>query len=277
MGISKTRIDTNSSAHRLDFMNTPRSIQSEALKSNATTHGFFTRIGGASKSIYQGLDVGLGSDDEREIVLENRRRVAKSMGVNDDQLMMVYQVHSAEVALADNPWTMENRPKRDAMVSSTPGLAIGVMTADCGPVLFSDKENGVVGAAHAGWKGATGGILENTVSAMETIGAEREKIVAVLGPTISQNHYEVGPEFVDNLLILNPQNDAYLKPSEKDHHAMFNLPAYIVDRLTAKGVKASWSGDCTYADEEQFYSYRRKTHRGEKDYGRQISVIKVNR
>lgn len=257
-------------------MNTPKPIQSEQLKSHKIKHGFFTRTGGASTGIYQGLNVGLGSDDDRKTVLENRRRVAQTMGVPDDKLMMVYQVHSSDVILADKPWKMEDRPKLDAMVCSKPDIAIGVMTADCGPVLFSDAKNGVVGAAHAGWKGATSGILENTISAMETIGAERENIVAVLGPTISQKHYEVGPEFVDNLLSLNAKNDSYLKPSENDHHAMFNLPHYIVDRLTADGVKASWTGDCTYADEEQFFSYRRKTHRGEADYGRQISVIKVN-
>ena len=257
-------------------MNTPKPLQSPTLTNSAITHGFFTRIGGASKGIYQGLNVGLGSDDDREVVLENRHRVAQSMGVTDEKLMMVYQVHSSDVALADKPWKMEDRPKLDAMISATPDLAIGVMTADCGPVLFSDAENGVVGAAHAGWKGATGGILENTISAMETIGAERKNIVAVLGPTISQKHYEVGSEFVENLISLNANNDRYLKPSENQHHAMFDLPSYIIDRLIADGVTASWTGDCTYADEEQFFSYRRKTHRNEADYGRQISVIKVN-
>lgn len=257
-------------------MNTPKPIQTSHLQNDSITHGFFTRIGGASTGIYQGLNVGLGSDDNREIVLENQHRVAQTMGVADDNLRMVYQIHSSDVACADKPWNMEDRPKLDAMVSSTPGLAIGVMTADCGPVLFSDAENGVVGAAHAGWKGATGGILENTVSAMETIGAERENIVAVLGPTISQKHYEVGPEFVDNLISLNSDNDRYFKPSDNEHHAMFDLPKYIIDRLTADGIKASWTGDCTYADEEKFFSYRRKTHRNEADYGRQISVIKVN-
>jgi len=257
-------------------MNTPKPIQSDHLQSETITHGFFTRIGGASTGIYQGLNVGLGSGDDRETVLENRQRVAQTMGVTDDKFMMVYQVHSSDVALADKPWKMEDRPKLDAMVSSTPDIAIGVMTADCGPVLFSDAKNGVVGAAHAGWKGATGGILENTISAMEKIGAERENIVAVLGPTISQKHYEVGPEFVENLLSLNSSNDTYFIPSKNEHHAMFNLPQYIVDRLIADGVETSWTGDCTYADEEQFFSYRRKTHRDEADYGRQISVIKVN-
>jgi len=162
-------------------MNTPKPIRSPNLLNDTIKHGFFTRIGGASKGIYQGLNVGLGSDDDRETVIENRSRVAQSMDVAQDKLMMVYQIHSSDVVCADNQWAMEDRPKLDAMVSSTPDLAIGVMTADCGPVLFSDAENGVVGAAHAGWKGATGGILENTISAMETIGAERENIVAVLG------------------------------------------------------------------------------------------------
>lgn len=257
-------------------MNTPRPITSNNLDSKNTSHGFFTRIGGASNGIYQGLNVGLGSDDEREIVLENRSRVAKSMDVSVDKLIMVYQVHSCDVVEVQKPWEINQRPKLDAMVCNTPGIAIGVMTADCGPVLFQDAENGVIGAAHAGWKGATGGILENTISAMETIGAERENIVAVLGPTISQNHYEVGAEFVDNVLSLDSKNDAYFIPSENQNHAMFDLPAYIVDRLKADGVKALWSGDCTYADEKQFFSYRRKTHRDEADYGRQVSVIKIN-
>lgn len=257
-------------------MNTPKPIQSEVLKNAATTHGFFTRIGGASTGIYEGLNVGLGSDDERETVLENRRRIAESMGVTDDRLMMVYQVHSADVAIADTPWTMDNRPKQDAMVCSTPDIAIGIMTADCGPVLFQDAENGVIGAAHAGWKGATGGILENTISAMETIGAERENIVALLGPTISQKHYEVGPEFIENILGMNAKNETYFAPSTNANHAMFNLPQYILDRLHGQEVKASWTGDCTYSDEKQFFSYRRKTHRSEADYGRQISVIKIN-
>lgn len=257
-------------------MNTPKPIQSDTLKDKAITHGFFTRIGGASTGIYEGLNVGLGSDDERETVLENRRRVARTMDVTDDKLMMVYQVHSSDVANANTPWDMQDRPKLDAMVCSTPGTAIGVMTADCGPVLFCDSENHVVGAAHAGWKGATGGILENTISAMEKLGAKRENIAAVLGPTISQKHYEVGPEFVDNLIALNASNDAYFIPSENEHHAMFDLPAYIIERLKADGINASWTGDCTYADEEQFFSYRRKTHRNEADYGRQVSVIKIN-
>jgi len=257
-------------------MSMPKPIQSQELEDNRITHGFFTRTGGTSRGIYQGLNVGLGSDDEREAVLENRRRVAQTMNVSDENLLMVYQVHSADVALADKPWPMEERPRLDAMVSATPGLAIGIMTADCGPVLFHDDENRVIGAAHAGWKGATGGILENTIAAMEKIGADREKITAVLGPTISQKHYEVGPEFVENLLSLNPANDQYLRPSENAGHAMFDLPAYIVKRLQSHGVKASWTGHCTYSDEANFFSYRRKTHRCEADYGRQVSVIKIN-
>lgn len=257
-------------------MSIPSPIQSAILEHPSVTHGFFTRKGGASQGIYEGLNVGLGSDDDREIVLENRARVAQTMGVPQDKLMMVYQIHSADVVLADKPWHMDERPKCDAMVCSTPGVAIGVMTADCGPVLFCDAENRIVGAAHAGWKGATGGVLENTISAMETLGAERDKISAVLGPTISQKHYEVGPEFVETLIALDKDNSAYFTDSQNADHAMFDLPTYIINRLKTDGVKASWSGDCTYDDEEQFFSYRRKTHRGEADYGRQISVIKIN-
>jgi len=257
-------------------MSLPNPIQSQDLKSNEITHGFFTRAGGASKGIYEGLNVGLGSDDEREAVLENRRRVAQTVNVSQENLLTVYQVHSADVALAEKPWAMEERPKLDAMVSATPGLAIAIMTADCGPVLFHDDENRIIGAAHAGWKGATGGILENTVTAMEKMGAVREKITAVLGPTISQEHYEVGPEFVENLMSLNTENDRYLVQSENAGHAMFDLPGYIVKRLQSDGINATWTGHCTYSDEARFFSYRRKTHRREADYGRQVSVIKIN-
>lgn len=256
-------------------MQSPKPILSQALENEKIAHGFFSRTGGASTGIYEGLNVGLGSDDDRNTVMENRRRVAETMGVSQENLLMVYQVHSADVALADKPWSMKERPKLDAMVSATPGLAIGVMTADCGPVLFQDKTNHIVGAAHAGWKGATSGILENTISAMETIGAERENIIAVLGPTISQRHYEVGPEFVENLRAIDKANDQYFVDSENKNHAMFDLPGYILDRLKSEGVAASWTGHCTYDDEAQFFSYRRKTHRNEADYGRQISVIKI--
>jgi len=256
-------------------MNEPEPIQSEFLIQENIRHGFHTRLGGVSKGIYQGLNVGLGSDDNREDVLENRRRVANYQGVTADHLMTVYQVHSPDIITINNPFEDARRPKADGMVSATPGMALGVMSADCGPVLFADAKNQVVGACHSGWKGAIGGVLENTISAMQRLGAEPKNINAVLGPTISVEHYEVGPEFVDRLMALENSNENFLAPSTNSDHAMFDLPGYIVTRLENAGVNATWTGHCTYADEKRFFSYRRKTHRNEPDYGRQISVISL--
>ena len=253
----------------------PTPILDEKLSALEINHGFFTRHGGVSKGIYSGLNVGLGSEDDRSAVLENRSRVASYFHKTEACLISPYQVHSADVVEVREPWEEGYRPKVDALVTRNPNIAIGILTADCGPVLFADKENGVVGAAHAGWKGATGGVLDNTVSAMETIGAEREHIIAILGPTISQENYEVGPEFVDRLLDIHPDNKDYLTKSTKRDHAMFDLPAYIVARLTIAGVKAFWTEHCTYSDEESFFSYRRTTHKNEADYGRQISAISL--
>lgn len=237
-------------------------------------HGFFTRKGGASTGLYKGLNVGLGSSDDREAVLENRARVASHLGARDGFLATPHQVHSNDVLLVSEPWRGE-RPVADAVVTDVPGLALGVLTADCGPVLFADPGAGVVGAAHAGWKGATGGILENTIETMERLGASRSAITASLGPTISQQNYEVGPEFVERLLALDPENSRYLIQSPRPGHALFDLPAYILDRIAAAGVKARWTGQCTYADPGRFFSFRRTTHRGEPDYGRQISSILI--
>ncbi|MEM9331128.1 MAG: peptidoglycan editing factor PgeF [Pseudomonadota bacterium] len=256
-------------------MKSPDPITNDSLAHESVSHGFYTRQGGVSTGIYHGLNVGLGSNDIRENVLENRRRVAHHSGVTTDNLMTLYQVHSPQVITVSKPFENGQRPKADGLVTSKPGLAIGILTADCGPVLFADHQNQVAGACHAGWKGATGGVLENTVSAMEASGAQRKNIRAVLGPTISAANYEVGPEFVDRLLDINPENQSYLKPSQKPEHAMFDLPAYIVNRLENIGVQSVWTGHCTYADEEKFFSYRRKTHRQEEDYGRQISVISI--
>ncbi|MCB1455026.1 MAG: peptidoglycan editing factor PgeF [Nitratireductor sp.] len=236
-------------------------------------HGFFTRRGGVSRGIYAGLNVGLGSHDDRAAIIENRRRVAQALGSSIAEPVTVHQVHSPDVAVVDAPCPDENRPHADAVVTATPGLAIGVLTADCGPVLFADGSAGVVGAAHAGWKGATTGVLENTISAMEKLGASRNAIVATLGPVISQKNYEVGPEFVERLEAISPENRQFLTPSIQAGHMLFDLPAYIIARLEAAGVSARWTGHCTYEDEENFFSYRRKTHRGEADYGRQISAI----
>ena len=247
-------------------------VTAPALAGSNIRHGFFTREGGVSEGIYRGLNTGIGSRDERDRVLENRRRVAAHLEVAPQNLVTLYQIHSSSVLEIDRA-PSDERPKSDALVTATPGIAIAILTADCGPVLFADAENGIVGAAHAGWKGATGGILENTVVAMEALGANRRNIRAVLGPTISQASYEVGPEFVERLVALDPANDRWLAPSERADHAMFDLPGYIVDRLRKSGIAAEWTGQCTYGDEDRFFSYRRTTHRNEPDYGRQISAI----
>ena len=235
-------------------------------------HGYFTRVGGVSGGIYQGLNVGLGSQDDQAKVRENRHRVATAMGVAPDLLATVHQIHSPDVIALREPLGGE-RPKADAMVTDQPGIAIGVLSADCGPVLFADAEARVVGAAHAGWKGAFGGVLENTVAAMQRLGAKPERIIAVLGPSIGRDNYEVGPEFVERFNADDARNERYFTASSNPGHAMFDLNRYTVDRLARTGVAASMLDRCTYADEQLFYSYRRATHRKEADYGRQISAI----
>jgi len=249
-----------------------RSARLDAARRSGIRHGFFTRNGGVSAGLYDGLNVGMGSGDERASVTENRARVAQWMGVAPDALVSVHQIHSPEVIVVTEPWGAE-RPKADAMVTTTPGIAIGVLTADCGPVLFADAGARVIGAAHAGWKGALTGVLESTIAAMEGLGAKRESILAELGPSISRRNYEVGPEFVARFVEASPGNERYFVPSPKPGHAWFDLNRYTVDRLSAAGVKAGFLDRCTYAEEENFYSYRRATHRGEPDYGRQISAI----
>ena len=250
----------------------PVPIAADLLAVPGIAHGFFTRAGGVSDGIHAGLNVGLGSADERAAVVENRRRIARALGADADDVVTPYQVHSATVATVDAPFPadIEAKPRADAVVTATPGLPIGVVTADCGPVLFADPEAGVVGAAHAGWKGAVGGVVEETVAAMEALGASRADIRAALGPTISQAAYEVGPEFVERFEA--SERDRYFVPSAREGHAMFDLPRYILDRLERLGVTATWTGHCTYADPGMF-SYRRATHRAEPSYGRQMSAI----
>lgn len=237
-------------------------------------HGFFTRRGGVSQGLYDSLNIGLGSRDDRESVLENRRRIAGLLGVEPARLVAPFQHHSADVAVVDAPWRPGEAPRADALVTATPGLAIAISTADCGPVLFYDSRARVVGAAHAGWKGAYSGILEATIEAMEGLGANRARITAVLGPTISAKSYEVGGEFVARFIDADGGNARFFSPSSREGHAMFDLPAYILSRLKAAGVgRASDLGLCTYMDEDRFFSYRRATHRGEEDYGRLMSAI----
>jgi polyphenol oxidase len=250
----------------------PEPLRSPLLDAPGIRHGYFTRLGGVSGGIYAGLNIGTGSADDPSLVLENRRLVAAWMGVAADRLLTAWQVHSPDVIVAREPFAGD-RPKADAIVTDRPGLAVGASSADCGPVLLADPQARVVGAAHAGWKGAFGGVLENTVAAMERLGASRRAIVAVLGPSISARNYEVGPEFVDRFLAADPDNSRYFEASVLPGHALFDLNRYTVDRLAAAGVTASFLDRCTYAEEGLFYSYRRTTHRGEADYGRQISAI----
>ena len=236
-------------------------------------HGFFTRQGGASSGIYKGLNCGSGSDDQSEIVAINRARVANAMEVPAGALCGVYQVHSADVVTVTEPTT--NKPKADALVTATKGVALSILTADCQPVLFADSDAQVIGAAHAGWKGAKAGILANTVSAMEALGAKRDNIIAVIGPSISQQNYEVGPEFRDKITIDDAAADRHFLKGQDDR-LLFDLPAYGIAQLKAAGVRqARWVGRCTYADTESFYSYRRSVHWNEPDYGRLISAISM--
>jgi YfiH family protein len=241
-------------------------------KARGIRHGYFTRIGGVSGGIYQGLNIGTGSSDDQTLVAENRRRVAEWMGVAAERLLTAHQVHSPDVVVAREPFAGP-RPKADAIVTDRPGIAVGASTADCGPVLFADTDARIIGAAHAGWKGAFTGVLENTVAAMEGLGARRERIVAVLGPSIGPDNYEVGPEFVARFVEAGEGNARYFRPSVNPGHSMFDLNRYTVDRLRKAGVTAEGLDRCTYAEEDLFYSYRRTTHRKEADYGRQVSAI----
>ncbi|MBR1272362.1 peptidoglycan editing factor PgeF [Bradyrhizobium sp. AUGA SZCCT0222] len=235
-------------------------------------HAFFTREGGVSGGIYEGLNGGLGSNDDAAHVAENRRRMAEQMGVAPDRFLSVHQIHSPDAVVATGPWTGD-KPRADALVTRTEGLAIGVTAADCGPILFVDPTARVIGAAHAGWKGALTGIIESTVDAMERLGADRSGMVAAIGPLIRQHSYEVGGEFVERFLDADAGNAAYFIASERAGHSMFDLAGYIRMRLENAGVlMIDDIGVDTYSD-ERFYSYRRSVHRKEPDYGRHVHAI----
>ena len=236
-------------------------------------HGFFTRRGGASSGVFNGLNCGFGSSDQSEIVKINRARVADSMGAAPEALITVHQTHSADVVTVTSH--DQAFPEADGLVTDQPGLILGVLTADCQPVLFSDPEAGVIGAAHAGWRGALDGVLDATVDAMVALGATRGAIRAVIGPSISQRAYEVGPEFLESFVAEDPDNTRFFANGEGDRY-QFDLPAYGLHRLRAAGVgEAEWIRHCTYSDAERFYSYRRSVHAGEADYGRLISAIRL--
>jgi polyphenol oxidase len=236
-------------------------------------HAFFSRNGGISDGIYAGLNGGIGSNDDPAKVAENRRRMAEHMGVPVEYLLTVFQVHSPDVAVASAPWDSASRPRADAIVTRTEGLAIGVTAADCGPILFVDPNARVIGAAHAGWKGALTGIVESTVEAMEKLGAGRTNIVAAIGPMIRQHSYEVGSEFVERFIDADAENSLFFLPAAREGHAMFDLAGFIRKRLENAGVLVIDDiGIDTYSD-PRFYSYRRSVHRKEADYGRHVHAI----
>ncbi len=238
------------------------------------SHGFFTRAGGVSGGLYAGLNCGLGSADDRDHVTINRHRVAERFGLAPAALVTVHQIHSAAAVVVSEPWPHHENPQADALVTATPGIALGILTADCVPVLFADPAAGIIGAAHAGWKGATGGVLEATIARMTEHGATTANLAVAIGPAIQQASYEVGAEFVDRLLTLDTGHAAFIAPGTRDGHFQFDLPGFVEARLRAAGIKRiSRATDDTLSDETRFFSFRRTTLRGEPDYGRQISVI----
>jgi YfiH family protein len=247
-------------------------LSAPGLDAAGVRHGFFTRQGGVSTGIYASLNCGPGSRDAPENVAQNRARVAELLGVEANRLLTLFQMHGTEAVVAEKPW--KTLPEADAIVTAKPGLAIGILTADCAPVLFCDAKAGVIGAAHAGWRGALSGIVEATVKAMEKLGARPERIVAAIGPAISQKAYEVGAEFVAQFVAEEPESASFFLTDEGSGEPHFDLVAYVGARLERAGVGAIDDlGICTYCEETRLFSYRRSQHHGEDDYGRQISAI----
>lgn len=251
--------------------------RSESLSALAgIRHGYFGRRGGVSAGIYGSLNCGPGSNDAPEAVRENRARVSRTLGA--EHLLSLYQVHGVEVITVREAWESgASRPRCDAMVTDRPGLALGTLAADCGPVLLADAAGGVIGAAHAGWKGALAGVLESTVAAMEKLGARRDRIRAALGPTIAGESYEVGAEFPAPFLAEHRDNARFFAAGAKPGKHQFDLPGYIVARLERIGVAAEWIGHDTLALSTDYFSYRRTTLAGGGDYGRNVSAIVLER
>ena len=249
-------------------------LSAVALKLPGVAHAFFTRRGGVSDGVYASLNGGVGSRDAPEAVAENRARMAAALGLAADRLAVPYQVHSADALAISDHWGPDAQPRCDGVVTATPGLALGVTGADCGMLLFAEPKARVIGAAHAGWKGALVGVVEATVAAMERLGARRADIAAALGPCIAQASYEVGPEFVAAYAEAGEDTRRFFVPSRKAGHSMFDLKAYIAERVARAGVgRFEDLGLDTYAEGELFFSYRRTTHRKEPDYGRLVSAI----
>ena len=249
-------------------------IEAASLTLTGIRHAFFTRSGGVSTGLYASLNGGVGSQDDAGKVVENRARMAAALGVEPRRLLTAYQSHSPNVVVAEAPWTTGDRPRADAIVTRMRALAIGVTTADCGPVLLADPRTGVIGAAHAGWRGALTGVVEATVAAMERLGAARGQIRAAIGPMIRQTSYEVGPDLVARFRAEDPAASRFFAPAKREAHAMFDLAGYIAARLKRAGITAvEDTGLCTYADPQRFFSYRRTTHHAEADYGRHVNAI----
>ncbi len=237
-------------------------------------HGFFTRTGGVSTGLYAGLNCGPGSGDAPDSVVENRRRAMAMLGQDDKMLATMHQIHSATCLEIAAPPLAAPRPRADGLVTRTPGLTLGILTADCVPVLLADAQTPVIGACHAGWKGALGGILEATIACLLNAGARRESLVAAIGPSIRQPSYEVGPGFPAPFLAADPANEGFFRPAARPGHWLFDLPGYVAQRLRAAGIgRISDLARDTYVEEDAFFSYRRATHRAEPDYGRQLSAI----
>lgn len=254
-----------------------RRIEDDNLSLQGISHGFFTRVGGVSEGIYASLNCGFGSNDEASNVLQNRSIVSERLGVPGARVNTPYQTHSSDAVVTHEGWGPDAAPKADAVVTNTPNIVIGVLTADCAPVLFVDPINKVVAAAHSGWRGAVGGVLENTVETMRSLGAQRRHIVAVVGPCIGQKNYEVGREFYDQFMTVDQGYSSFFSLNEKTNNPHFDLSGFAVSRLEKIGVKKAIATPyCTYEDETQFFSYRRNTHNSMADYGRQVSAIVIN-
>ena len=246
------------------------SLRSRALEGVA--HGFLGRRGGVSGGVCAGLNVGLGSGDDREAIAENRRRAVAAVAPKAT-LVTLHQVHSPDVVYVTEPWPDDARPRADAMVTDRPGLVLGILTADCAPVLLADREAGVVAAAHAGWKGALGGVVGATVAEMERLGAARSRIAAAVGPCIARRSYEVDEGFLRRFAEADPGNERFFGLGREGHH-QFDLEGFVLSRLAAAGLaRIEALGEDTYSQPERFFSYRRATHRGEADYGRQVALI----
>jgi polyphenol oxidase len=249
-------------------------LRASAFDLPGIRHGFFTRQGGLSEGTFASLNCGFGSSDEAAKVAENRARAMGVLGLSGDRLATCYQVHSADVVVVDRPWPRDQRPRADAMVTRTSEIALGILTADCAPVLFADAEARIIGAAHAGWRGALSGVLEATVAAMEKLGATPQRVHAAIGPCIGRDSYEVGPEFPAPFLAENAENAAFFRAAPRAEHFLFDLAGYVAARLQRLGLARieTIAGD-TAAEAERFFSYRRSCHRKEPDYGRELSAI----